>query len=298
MANLRLDVAVRVDRDTWVRNQDANVEVYTPPDLGAVTVHMDRSQNSFSATGVIDTERGYYTFLGRRFDMQNGTAQFTGTPGVNPVLQITAAHEVKLPGQQALQVRVIIGGTLEMPRISLESDAQPPIAQSDLLSYLAFGRASSSLLQEQGSALSGPGSSSGDLVGSVAALATQQLTGVAAGVFLGDVSHEATRQLGLDYFNITPADVPVELSSGSASSFLRATEVEGGKYLNSRTFLSVQVRGASATPGVRLQYKTLQGYGVDAAWQPRFLPMQPSLATQSAVTTSVFGLFLFRDWKF
>ena len=32
MANLRMDVTVDVDRDTWVRTNEANVEIYTPPD--------------------------------------------------------------------------------------------------------------------------------------------------------------------------------------------------------------------------------------------------------------------------
>ena len=53
-----------------------------------------------------------------------------------------------------------IGGTLSRPRIALDSDARPPLSQSDLLRYLAFGRTSSSLLQVEGSSLSGGGGSS------------------------------------------------------------------------------------------------------------------------------------------
>ena len=64
---------------------------------------------------------------------------------------------MRLAASQAINIRVQIGGTLSRPRIALDSDAQPPISQSDLLSYLAFGRTSSSLLQFEGSSLSGGG---------------------------------------------------------------------------------------------------------------------------------------------
>ena len=43
---------------------------------------------------------------------------------------------------------------VDRPKLTLQSDAQPPISQSDLLSYLAFGRSSSSLLQNEGSSAS------------------------------------------------------------------------------------------------------------------------------------------------
>ena len=55
-------------------------------------------------------------------------------------------QRVRLPAQQALTIRILVGGTLNSPALSLDSDAQPPMTQSDLISYLAFGRTSSSLL--------------------------------------------------------------------------------------------------------------------------------------------------------
>ena len=78
-------------------------------------------------------------------------------------------YEVRLPVREAINIRILIGGTLRNPQISLESDAQPPIPQSDLLSYLAFGRSSSSLLQLEGSGFR----ASNNLVGAGAALASR-----------------------------------------------------------------------------------------------------------------------------
>ena len=47
-----------------------------------------------------------------------------------------------LASRGALNIRVLIGGTLRKPTLSLESDAQPPRTQSELVSLLAFGQSS------------------------------------------------------------------------------------------------------------------------------------------------------------
>ena len=51
-------------------------------------------------------------------------------------------------------IDIAINGTARKPVISLTSDAQPPLSQSDLLSYLAFGQSSTSLLSSAGSSAS------------------------------------------------------------------------------------------------------------------------------------------------
>ncbi len=299
LRNLDVAVDMTVARDTWVRTSAANVEVYTPEEFGHVAVHYAPSGRGLQLRGVVATERGDYTFMGRRFLLKNGSVRFIGTTPVDPQVQITAAHQVQLPGREALEIRILVGGTLDQLRVSLDSDAQPPISQSDLISYLAFGRSSSSLLQQQGSALSGQGTSSGQLVGSVAALATQQLTTVAFGALVGQAQRNATRGLGLDVFSITPADLPPELSLGGFGTVLRGTEFDVGKYLTSDLFLSAQVRPTAVQPGLRLEYKTQGGYGGRVSFEPRFLPSAPSLVRfSSPITTGVFGLFVFRDWRF
>src|SRR5678816_3332284 len=116
---------------------------------------------------------------------------------LNPTLQVAGYYEVRLPGREALNIRILIGGTLRNPQVSLESDAQPPIPQSDLLSYLAFGRSTSSLLQLEGSGLA----TGDDIVGAGAALVSKQLGSVALGVFADQLSAEAAKSLGVDVFN-------------------------------------------------------------------------------------------------
>src|SRR5690606_1180493 len=56
--NLRVNVNVTVARDTWVRNTDANVEVYTPADEGALRVVLDQAAGSLSLQGRLNMDRG------------------------------------------------------------------------------------------------------------------------------------------------------------------------------------------------------------------------------------------------
>ena len=305
MANLRVDVSVDIERDTWVRTSAANVEIYTPPDR-SLTIEMDRRRQALVLDGEVATDRGEYEFLSKRFQIQRGSAVFVGTRTPDPNLQITAEYEVRLAASQAINLRVQIGGTLSRPRIALDSDAQPPLSQSDLLSYLAFGRTSSSLLQFEGSSLSGGGGSN-NLAGAGAQLATQQLAAVALGVFVDEFEGQAARSLGAAYVNVTPADLYTELArSGEISGFFKGTEIEVGKYTDPNTFVAVQARlstfasnpGDRAVPGIRVQRRFGKNFTLDASFTPRYVPQAPSLERVTPKSTGVFGTFLAREWKF
>ena len=184
------------------------------------------------------------------------------------------------------------------PRITLSSTSQPPLSQSDLLSYLAFGRSSSALLQPGGSGLTGGQDGGGEL----GAPATQQLAGVTLGAvvddLVADLEQEATRA-GLHVIRISPADdLPEELVfQGALSNVLRGTEIELGKYLNRRLFIAGQGRPIGDTwPGILVEYRTPGGLLWRTTWGPHYLPQEPSLATDQTVDPSrVFGSFL--NWE-
>ncbi|MEO8946170.1 MAG: translocation/assembly module TamB domain-containing protein, partial [Gemmatimonadaceae bacterium] len=210
---------------------------------------------------------------------------------------VTGEYNVQLPSREAIAIRIIISGTLNQPKISLESDAQPPISQTDLLSYLAFGQSSSSLLQQGGG--SGLTSGGGNVVGAGAAFAAKQVAAAALGAATNQAASEAARSLGADFFDITPADVSLD-----AESFLRATQIEFGKYIQVNTFLQLQVRPDPASlqrPGFDIthRFSSRSGYQIDASFEPRYLTTQPTLApVQTPQTTSAFGLFLSRQWRY
>jgi translocation and assembly module TamB len=305
LQNLRIDLLVGVDRDTWVRSREANVEVYSDGDL---RVRVDRARQAVVLDGIVVTERGQYTFLSKRFDVKRGSATFIGSQELDPNLQITAEYSVRQAAREPLVIRILIGGTVSEPRISLESDAQPPIPQTDLLSYLAFGSESGSLLQVGGSSVAGS-SAGGVPIGATARLATQQLTGVALGVLADASEARLGRSLGADVLNITPVpDLPPELFRADVSGLeavLKGTQIEFGKYFNRQLFVGLQAtplffQGDPPIPGFRIEYRfrRLPGYSLESAWQPRFFLPEPSLAPQNIDPQNALGVFLVRRWRF
>jgi translocation and assembly module TamB len=298
--NLRVEVGVRIARNTWVRTPEANVEIHTPEETGALALRMARGEQTLALEGTVVTDRGEYEFSGRRFELSHGSVTFLGTPEINPLLQITAEHEVPQRGREALAIQINVAGTLQEPRITLESNAQPPLSQSDLLSYLAFGRSSSALLQQGGSGLDQEG---GGGSGNVGALATQKLTAVALGALVNDavtdLERGGAREFGLDVFRISPTDLPSELRLDGASNLLRGTELEAGRYLTSRWFVAGQGR-ATALPGVRVEYRTPAGFRWMTTWEPRYQPAEPSFSTADEVVAQrrVLGTFLFWEWRY
>ena len=294
LANLRVDLNLRVDRDVFVRAPNVNVEVYTDGDL---IVRADRAKESLTLDGVLLSDRGDYVFFSRRFKIRRGSATFVGLSEINPTLQIQGEYEVRLPTREAINIQIVIGGTLRSPKVTLTSDAQPPMAQSDILSYLAFGQSGTTLTQLGGSALS-TGGGAGSLVGTGAALATKQLAAVALGVFTEEIAGEAARSLGADVLIISPAEIQTDVGS-----FLRSTEVEFGKYVNPNTFVSFTGRpdpSALRRPGFTLEHRfpSMPGYRLEMALEPRYLLREPTLDLREPITRSVLGMFLIREWRY
>ena len=287
LANLKMQFSLGVQHNTWVRNREANVEIYTDEPL---TVHAE--QEAFEVTGVVTTDRGEYNFLSRRFQIKRGSAIFIGSPDLNPTLQITGEYAVETAARGTLDIRVSIGGTLRKPRLSLESDAQPPRTQSELLSLLAFGQTTSSLLGSAASSITSTAATS-DLFGAGAQYAVRRLAGVALGVAVDQVEMQAGRAFGTDVFDITPGDVP---SSNFVGNFFTQTKFEAGKYINPRTFVTVQEQASRF--GVGIEHRTGDGWQFSASVAPRILLGEPQLNSQPFRTVQSYGGFILREWRF
>jgi len=288
LRNLRMQVAVEVRRGTFARSPDANVEVY-----GTLAVEKASGAADYAVSGALYTDQGDYTFLGKRFDVARGSVRFVGTEELNPVLQIIALYQVQQAGRAPFDIRVVIGGTLERPTVSLESDAQPTMSQSDLISFLAFGRSSSSLLQFSGTGLEGGGAGGSSLVGNVAALARRQLAAIGLGALVDEVRSELAVATGADVLNITPAQLQADPSLGALQTVLRGTEIEIGKYLDRRTFVIGRIRPTLAVPGATLERRLNERLRLRTSLETRFLPTPPSLsAGREPRTLQVLGALL------
>jgi translocation and assembly module TamB len=304
--NLRLDVDVQVNRNTWVRTRDANIEIFSDGFVHASRERLGGQRAALALTGIIGSDRGEYRLFSKRFQVKRGSAVFLGGSELNPTLQLTAEYEARPPGREAVNVRIVLGGTLNAPRLSLESDAQPPLSQTDLLSFLAFGRESGSLLDFEGSPLSSK-SGSQSLAG-VGKVAGRRLASVALGLAVDEVEGDAGRDLGVDVINITPEDMPTDFGSSGVQDFLLGTRIEAGKYVNPQTFVAVYgspsiVTGrgqAKAPPGVRLEHRAGKGWRIVTSLEPRLRLRQPTFTvTDEPISpVSVFGLFFTREWRF
>jgi len=291
LANLRIEVALNVNHNTWVRNREANVEIYTEYPM------MVRAESeALSLTGVVTTDRGDYKFMSKRFQIKRGSAVFIGTPDLNPTLQVTGEFQVQVASRGTVDIRVLIGGTLKRPKLSLESDAQPPRTQSELLSLLAFGQSTTSLITLNGSSIAGS-AVSGDVFGLGAQLAVRRLAAVALGVAVEEIEAEAGKALGTDVLNITPADVPLELlQARGLRNFFSQTKIEAGKYVSTSTFVTTQQSGGRFGAGI--QHRTADGWQFTASWEPRLVLLEPTLSAQNFRRVRAVGVLIAREWRF
>lgn len=290
LAKLTTHLSVSVNQNTWVRNREANVEIYT---TDPVIVH--DSAQALALTGVITTDRGEYTLLSKQFQIRRGSAMFIGRPGLNPLLQITGEYQVQVATRPVLNIQVAIGGTLRRPNVSLQSDAQPPKTQSELLTLLAFGQSTSSFIASNNSSVVSTGSTT-DIVGSGAQFAARRLGTVALGVLAQQVDLSASRALRTDVFHITPSDLPTELGSGGLRGLVDQTRIEAGKYISPETFVSLQEQARNL--GATIERRRADGWRFNATIEPRLVLLEPTLSSQPSRPLLGVGVFVLRDWRF
>jgi translocation and assembly module TamB len=285
MQNLRVNVDLAVAQDTWLRSTEMNVEI-----AGDLRVSYDRATLNVVLTGVLAARRGDYSVLGRRFQVQQGQVEFFGTPGINPNLDIQADTRVRMQNGEQLDITARVAGTLTQPRVTLSSE-EAAISQSDLVSYLLFGRPSYELASGQQETLRG---AAGSFVGSYA-----------VGTVVTRVGSALAQQWGLDYFAIT--EVGTELAFGSVTQ----AQVEFGQYLRQDLFLVLALQPAKlvgstfassnpfGTIGVRLEYRPSERYTLETFFEDRFLRSR-GIGFQDVALNSqkILGLFLFTEWGY
>lgn len=141
LGNLRIDgVELRVGESVWLQSNEMRVQI-----TGDLIVF--RSGEDLRVFGGLEAMRGTYTLeisgIARSFDVVSGRVQFFGTGDLNPSLDITAGYRVRqatVGSGGDVTILVQLSGTLLSPRIQLTSDTAVPLAESDLISYLIFGR--------------------------------------------------------------------------------------------------------------------------------------------------------------
>lgn len=131
----------------WLRSTEANIQLD-----GSLTV--DKHKNQYRYDGTLNAVRGNYAlriggFVTKDFTVERGTVRYFGTPDLNADLDIEARHVVTdVERNEEIPVIAKITGTMLQPRLELQTAPtaiRPALSQTELVSYLMFGRPTFSL---------------------------------------------------------------------------------------------------------------------------------------------------------
>lgn len=312
MENLALqNVRLVIGPEVWIRSAEANIQL--GGEVGVTKGRDPRSRagedgpQQLALQGTLTADRGQYRLdlgraLVRTFDVTRGRLTFAGDPDINPGLDISAVHTVRTENNQDIRVRVAIRGTLAQPQLLLSSDEGLQISQTDLVSYLAFGKPSFEVV--------GTGVNNADLA--AAALAATA-GGLVEGVLqerLGSAIDVFRIQTGIGQYAGDRTETARDAVFGSRVTF--------GKQLNERTFIGVDAGLCELNPwansggeqsalaafrnrlGLKVDHRLAHGFSVSAGYEPSAKEKQCQEAGgQLAIQPPrQFGLDLFRTWSF
>jgi hypothetical protein len=130
------DLDFIIGESVWLRSIEANFQLE-----GRLRVNKNRKV--YRIDGILDTPRGTYTLnipplLNRTFAVERGTVRYFGD--LNAELDVEARHVVRDVQGGDVPVIAHIGGTLEVPKLTLRTPPdRPPIPEPQLISLLVFG---------------------------------------------------------------------------------------------------------------------------------------------------------------
>lgn len=173
-----------------VLGDDVRVSAYGfDGSLGGALQVRQRVDGTAAVSGEVRVKDGQYAFYGQRLPVTEGVLRYAGGPPDNPGLRITAARTV---GDVTAEVR--LRGTAKAPQTQLSST--PPLAQSEILSYLVLGRPLREASGAQGDLLIQAASSVGLRGGSALARRLGQALGFDEATLGSDGSGGANLALG------------------------------------------------------------------------------------------------------
>jgi translocation and assembly module TamB len=280
--NLRVRVDLAVPRNLWLRSGDMNVEMG-----GDLIVSYDRGQGDLVLVGELEALRGSYSFLGRTFEVDGGTASFLGQAGVNPTLDIQALSRIRRRESERLEVRAAVQGTLVEPVVTLSTE-EAGLSQSDLISYLVFGSPAADAASGSALASGAQTLGAGYVVSSLGGALAQELPFVNR----------------LDYLSFSQ-----QSDAQAQSNVFGGTQVELGKYLNDDVFVVFVLGGEDSgdadggtsftVRGVRAEFAVLDLMSIEAFWEDRFLRSgSGGLGVSGLDGEKVIGVLLFKEWGY
>ncbi|WP_411280110.1 translocation/assembly module TamB domain-containing protein [Gemmatimonas sp.] len=279
--NARVDLG----NEVWVQTPEARVKV-----SGGLSVAM--SGDRLALEGELNANRGQYRLdlgvVSRSFSVDSGRVRFFGSSAIAPTLDISATNTVRVAAGSAIPVRVHIGGTYDVPVLTLSSSdplyASAP--ESEIISLLIFGAPTF--------ALDGAGQST-----------VRAVTGVLLPTVGGAVEGALQKFFpGINTIQVTNAGGQSQQDL-SALSLLDNLSISAGKQLGERTFLRANTgvcRGGAASSrsslwiGLAAEYRISRNLSGQIGMDPGSAPCT-QLGT-NGLPRLQFGFDLFREWIF
>jgi translocation and assembly module TamB len=185
--------------------------------LGGSILLKDVPGQVTTATGEINVPEGRYMAYGQRLEVEHGRLLYTGGPVANPGLDIRAVRHVS-----NITAGLKVRGSLSQPKVELFSI--PAMGETDVLSYILFGRPAENASGEQGAMMA------------KAALALSLTSGDRLARILGD-------RFGLDEMRVESSD------TGDQASLMI------GRYLSPKLYVSYGIGLIGTTNSINLRYQ-------------------------------------------
>jgi len=278
------ELELEMGSDVWLRSDEANIQL-------AGTVTLSKQRNAYLISGTLQAPRGTYRLkvgpVTREFVVSQGTVRYFGTPDQDAALDIEAkhvVHPVPTPTQrnpEDITVVAHIGGTLLVPKVTLEADKRD-LSQTELISYLLFGK------------------SSVDLAGDQGGIADQRaLVQSALSVLSGEIEQTiVSGGVPVDYVEIRPA-------GGGQGDPLLGWQFAVGRQLGPKTFLVVNAGfcegrqvAVGNTLGVSMQFRISPEWRTEASFEPVLTCGDPATEGIGGTVPRQVGLDLFWEKRY
>ncbi len=209
--NLQGTLHLSIPRDTWLETKELKVEISGELDIV-------KEGEYFEIFGPVQTVRGWYDLLGKRFEIREGVVTFTGGKEFNPEVAVRARHTFRDADREKRTLELQISDKAFSPKLQFTLDDQQ-IEEADALSYLFFGRGVNELSSGQKSEMAGQ-----EKYLDASAMAT----GMAVTLLAGQLTQGLENSLQVDYLEIKGED------NWQSGRFVV------GKYLTSDIFVSYE----------------------------------------------------------
>lgn len=209
--NLRGTLHLSIPRDTWLETKELKVEI-------AGELDVVKEGEYFEIFGPVQTVRGWYDLLGKRFEIREGVVTFTGGKEFNPEVAVWTRHIFRDAEREKRTLELQISDKAFSPKLQFTLDDQQ-IEEADALSYLFFGRGVNELSSGQKSEMAGQ-----EKYLDASAMAT----GMAVSLLAGQLTQGLENSLKVDYLEIKGED------NWQSGRFVV------GKYLTSDVFVSYE----------------------------------------------------------